>query len=190
MHKYILFIILSLICTISFEDYAKYNRVRDYDRYFRKYSKRFFGPGFDWRFFKAQAISESGLDKDAVSPAGAKGIMQIMPQTLEEIYAVKPKLARGNHPGWQIAAGIYYNRRLWEKWTAHRPFKDRVNFMFASYNAGFSNIVKAQKHAEIKKMNPNLWSSVTKVLHKVTGKRSRETIFYVKKIHAVKKVLR
>ena len=34
---------------------------RDADRYdqtFRKYSKRYFGVGYDWRVFKAQAMAE------------------------------------------------------------------------------------------------------------------------------------
>ena len=36
-----------------------------YDPTFRKYSKRFFGVGFDWRIFKAQGMTESRLDPDA-----------------------------------------------------------------------------------------------------------------------------
>ena len=33
---------------------------RKYDPYFRKYSKRFFGPAIDWQWFKAQGFAESG----------------------------------------------------------------------------------------------------------------------------------
>ena len=73
-----------------------------YDPLFRKYSKRFFGPGFDWRWFKAQGIAESGLREDAESWVGAKGIMQIMPATLREI-AEKSDLPvlNNNDPGGQ-----------------------------------------------------------------------------------------
>ena len=53
----------------------------DYDRLFRKYTKHYFGPHFDWRWFKAQGIAESGLRPNAHSSAGAKGIMQILPAT-------------------------------------------------------------------------------------------------------------
>ncbi|MEW8168011.1 MAG: transglycosylase SLT domain-containing protein, partial [Candidatus Thiodiazotropha endolucinida] len=51
---------------------------RVYDNYFRKYTKHYFGPHIDWYWFKAQAIAESGLKPTAKSPAGAKGIMQIL----------------------------------------------------------------------------------------------------------------
>ena len=62
----------------------------EYDEYFRKYSKRYFGPHFDWRWFKAQAIAESGLKHDAKSWVGAVGVMQIMPATFEEIRRANP----------------------------------------------------------------------------------------------------
>ena len=52
-----------------------------YDATFRKYTKRFFGVGFDWRLFKAQGMTESNLDPASVSWVGAKGIMQLMPST-------------------------------------------------------------------------------------------------------------
>ena len=43
---------------------------RDVDRYdhiFRKYSKRYFGVGYDWRIFKAQAMAESEMNPNARS---------------------------------------------------------------------------------------------------------------------------
>ena len=46
-----------------------------YDDLFKKYGKRFFGPGFDWRLFKAQAMAESNLSPTARSHCGARGIM-------------------------------------------------------------------------------------------------------------------
>ncbi len=52
-----------------------------YDPTFRKYSKRFFGVGFDWRLFKAQGMTESNLNPAATSWVGARGVMQLMPTT-------------------------------------------------------------------------------------------------------------
>ncbi|MBW1669731.1 MAG: transglycosylase SLT domain-containing protein [Deltaproteobacteria bacterium] len=171
--------------------YEQYNRVVKFDRYFSKYSKRFFGPAFDWRYFKGQAVAESRLKPEAKSKVGARGLMQIMPRTFEEIKR-RSHTVKGNwkQPRWNIAAGIYYDRMLWNGFKARRPFKDRVNFMFGAYNAGKRNILRAQKIARKQKINENLWRSVEKCLPRVTGRRSKETINYVKKINAIKEVLR
>src|SRR4029079_9970930 len=84
-----------------------------YDDTFRKYSKRYFGPLFDWRLFKAQAMAESNLQTTARSWAGARGIMQLMPTTLHEIRSKNPEIiGRWDRPEWNIAAGIAYSRQL------------------------------------------------------------------------------
>ncbi len=171
--------------------FEQYNRVVKYDKYFKKYSKRFFGVGFRWQFFKAQAIAESNLKPHARSTVGAAGIMQIMPRTYKEIRRKNPYI-KGNRtqPRWNIAAGIYYDRRLWNVWQAERPFLDRVRFMLGSYNAGKGNILKAQKIAANQGLDPNVWLSIQSSLPDVTGNRSNETIHYVDKIEKVKEVLR
>jgi membrane-bound lytic murein transglycosylase F len=181
---------LFLCCPIASLGFERYNRVTKYDSYFKKYSKHYFGPGFDWRYFKSQAIAESNLNYDAKSHVGAKGIMQIMPKTFEEIKYKNPSI-KGNalQPKWNIAAAIYYDRTIWKLWKAKRPFIDRVAFMFASYNAGKGNILKTQKVAKNKGMDPNIWQSIKKNLFYVTGKHSKETISYVDKINQVKGVL-
>jgi membrane-bound lytic murein transglycosylase F len=173
------------------ESFELYNQVTQYDRYFSKYSKRNFGPGFDWRYFKAQAIAESRLKKDAQSQVGAVGIMQIMPRTYAEIVKRSRYIkGSGSDPRWNIAAGIYYNRSIWNIFKADRPFQDRLDFMFGSYNAGKGNILKAQRRTVDADLNPNLWASIEKTLPRVTGKHSRETIAYVGTIKEVKSVLK
>jgi len=186
---FLLIIMMTVPCQA--DPYAKYNRIEKFDRYFSKYSKRFFGPGFDWQYFKAQAVAESGLVAAARSGVGAVGLMQIMPRTFDEIKAKNPAI-KGHRlqPRWNIAAGIYYDRSLWKLWKSERPLQDRINFMFGSYNAGKGNILKAQKVAEKRDLNPNLWESIVPALPEVTGKRSHETILYVEKIEHVKGVLK
>ena len=183
----ILAIIWSPLPSKAFE---RYNGVKKFDPYFSKYTKRYFGPGFDWRIFKAQAVAESRLQAGATSHVGAKGIMQIMPRTFKEILKKNPTI-KGTRaqPRWNIAAGIYYDRQLWNTWKAKRPFQDRLNFMFGSYNAGKMNIIKAQKLAEGSGQNPNLWQAIESELPEVTGKNSRETIGYVNKIGKIREVL-
>ena len=119
-----------------------------YNRYFRKYTKRYFGPYFDWRWFKAQAVAESGLEPDARSKAGARGLMQILPSTYQEITEDNPHFIDLDDPRWNIAAGIYYNRVLYRKWTTPPPGAERLYFVFGSYNAGYRRILEASQQAE------------------------------------------
>ena len=144
-----------------------------YDALFRKYAKRFFGPGFDWRWFKAQGIAESGLREDAESWVGAKGIMQIMPATLREI-AEKSELPvlDNDDPGANIAAGIFYDRSLYERWDDIPQTRERLAFTFASYNGGRSRILRAQDACNADCV---LWAHVT-------GHAPDETRGYVARI--------
>jgi len=185
--------ILSILLLLPFQAQAfeRYNNVKKFDMYFTKYSKRYFGPGFDWRYFKAQAVAESRLKETAKSRVGALGVMQIMPRTFQEIKQKNPTIkGTSAQPRWNIAAGIYYDRIIWNDWKAERPLEDRINFMFGSYNAGKRNILKAQKMARKNGLNPNLWASIEPALPKITGKNSKETINYVTKINRIKGVLR
>ena len=153
-----------------------------YDTYFRKYTKRFFGAGFDWTWFKAQAIAESNLQQDAKSWVNAKGIMQLMPRTFHEIKEKNPSFVDIDEPRWNIAAGIYYDKKLYRKWKARRPFVDKMSFTFASYNAGFTNILKAQKVCRKAGLDENLWHNIEQVAPRVRGWRHGETLGYVDKI--------
>ncbi len=154
-----------------------------YDVYFKKYSKRYFGPGFDWKWFKAQAIAESNLNHRARSWVNAKGIMQIMPRTFKEIQGKNPTFVSIDDPRWNIAAGIYYDRQLFIKWKKERPFHDKMSFMFGSYNAGFGNIIRAQKVTKAHNLDENLWINISKTAEHVRRWRSEETLGYVSKIH-------
>jgi len=156
-----------------------------YDVYFTKHTKRHFGAGFDWKWFKAQAIAESNLREDAKSWVNAKGIMQVMPKTFHEIKKKDPSFVDINEPRWNIAAGIYYDNRLYQKWKAKRPFIDKMSFTFASYNAGFRNILKAQKACKRAGLNENLWHNIEKVAPRIRGWRHRETVGYADKINSM-----
>lgn len=133
----------------------------EYDPLFRKYTKHYFGAHFDWHWFKAQGIAESGLDPDAESPMGARGIMQILPSTYEEIRTRNPFLADIKDPRWNIAAGIFYNRQLYRKWRRSEIHtEERLKFAFGSYNAGYGNILKAYRRAENSQAEIRRWEHV------------------------------
>ena len=117
----------------------------EHDGSFRKYSRRFFSAAFDWRWFKAQGIAESSLRAGVTSPAGAQGLMQVMPATWREIQSQAPlPLIDPYHPAESIAAGIFYDRRLYDLWDDIPGRRQRLAFMLASYNGGRSRILRAQ----------------------------------------------
>ena len=158
---------------------------RDVDRYdatFRKYSKRYFGVGYDWRVFKAQAMAESEMNPDARSWVGARGLMQLMPSTFKEIQSRSATLGSIDDPEWNIAAGIMHDRGLWRRWERDSIDVDRREFMFASYNAGEGTILNAQRACVAKALDQRSWSSVEAVAPNVPRWRYRETLGYVRKI--------
>jgi membrane-bound lytic murein transglycosylase F len=153
-----------------------------FDPIFRKYSKRFFGVGFDWRLFKAQGMAESNLDSLAHSWVGARGVMQLMPSTFLGIQSRNPEFSAIDDPEWNIAAGILHDRSLWRLWAEQPSDSDRRNFMFASYNAGRGTILRAQSAAQARALDHRLWQNIELVAPEVRRWRYQETLGYVRKI--------
>ena len=154
-----------------------------YDETFRKYAQRFFGPGYDWRVFKAQAMAESNIDMNAKSWVGARGIMQLMPSTFREIHTKNPEMASINKPEWNIGAGIYYDRELYLQWLDQQGDTDSQPFMMGSYNAGRGTLLRAQRVAKNEVLDPTLWLSITTVAPNVPRWRYSETLNYVERIN-------
>jgi membrane-bound lytic murein transglycosylase MltF len=152
-----------------------------YDPTFRKYTKRFFGPAFDWKYFKAQGFAESGLKANAQSWVGARGVMQLMPSTYHDIASHRPEFGTIDQPEWNIAAGIMHDHYLWQLWSNSIPEVERHHFMFASYNAGEGTITRALAVAKAKNGDP-VWSSVEQIAPTVQRWRYSETLGYVRRI--------
>ena len=136
-----------------------------YDTHFRKYTKRYFGPGFDWHWFKSQGVAESGLRNHAVSNVGAVGIMQILPSTYGDIHKKSPYLSAGtlSDPRWNIAAGIFYDRILYKRWLKtldQSTPEDDLYMTFASYNAGHGKISRVLKKAAKQTGNIEGWDDI------------------------------
>ncbi len=167
---------------------ARHDNTR-YDNFFRKYSKRYFGIGFDWKYFKAQGMAESELIATARSWVGARGVMQLMPSTFQEIQTKRPEFESIDDPEWNIAAGIMHDRYLWKLWLPIVADSEAPNFMFASYNAGEGTIGRAAATLKAKQLDPR-WPNIELVAPEVPRWRYRETLGYVKKIGANYSVLR
>jgi soluble lytic murein transglycosylase-like protein len=155
-----------------------------YDDTFRRYSKRYFGAGFDWRWFKAQGLAESNLNPGATSRVGARGVMQLMPSTFGIIQSARPEFLSIDDPEWNIAAGIMHDRHLWRLWGTRVPPEDRLRFTFGSYNAGEGTIGRAADSARVVAGGTPAWLHVEEVAPRVPRWRYRETLGYVRKIDA------
>ena len=153
-----------------------------YDPIFRKYTKRYFGIGTDWRLFKAQGMAESDLTPTARSRVGARGIMQLMPSTYGLIQSALPHFGAIDNPEWNIAAGILHDRDLWTSFKRSVPDEERWRFMFAGYNAGEGTIIRARRTAAAEQLDDRTWQSIERVAPRVQRWRYLETLDYVRTI--------
>ncbi len=179
------------------DELAKAARAREavritstYDPWFRKYTKRYFGIGTDWRLFKSQGVAESDLNPNARSGVGARGIMQLMPATFTAISQSRTWMANIDAPEANIAAGILHDRDLWVMWTPKVSAEEVPRFSFASYNAGEGTIFRASGVAAAAKLDPTRWENIAQIAPKVRNWRHLETLGYVKKIEATYEALR
>ena len=152
----------------------------EYDKYFEQYMAQWL-PDWNWIYLKSQAYAESLLQPDAVSEAGAQGIMQFMDDTWADVsFRLRfPSTASPFDPQYAIEAGAYYMALMRNGWAAERPESDRRELAFASYNAGFGNILEAQKLSGGK----NLYRDIIDFLPQVTGaQNAKQTSDYVTRI--------
>ena len=116
--------------------------------------------------------------------------MQVMPATFDEL---RKELGLPNtpfDPETNIRAGIHYDLKCYRFWTEDRTFIEKMRLMFASYNAGPGNIHKAQKVVRSKNRCDGVaWDCISRGLHDVTGRHSKETIQYVERIESFYTVL-
>ncbi len=109
--------------------------------------------GWDWRLLASLIYQESQFRPDRTSWAGAKGLMQLMPETAKEFGAKNVNSVEEN-----VKAGVNYLswlNKYWEEEIADST--ERIKFILASYNIGLGHIEDARKLAEKYGANPNIW---------------------------------
>lgn len=128
----IIFVIISIM--LAQELYNKglsYVYKKDYSEYVEKYAKQY---NIDEKLIYAIIKNESNFNKDAISPVGAKGLMQVMEGTA---YDVAKELEVNNYdlllPEDNIKIGIKYFSDLLEKYG-------EMSLALAAYNAGFGKV--------------------------------------------------
>ncbi len=87
--------------------------------------------GVDRSLVKAVIHAESSYNPQALSPKGAKGLMQLMPGTAQDL-----KVVDSFDPQDNIRGGVRYLRFLLD------TFKGDVPLALAAYNAGLSKVAK------------------------------------------------
>jgi len=135
-------------------------KISPFDEVIKKESERI---GWDWRLLASVVYQESRFNPEAVSWAGAFGLMQLMPVTAKS-YGITVD----SPPEEQIRAGASFIKWLDERLDdIITDPEERIKFILASYNIGLGHIQDARRLAELYDSDPNIWfDSVDKWLLK------------------------
>ncbi len=112
--------------------------------------------GLDWRVVAALTYQESRFDPEAVSSAGAMGLMQVLPQFAgpEQDYLLEPAA--------NIRAGVRLLRQTYRAY-AYLDSLDRWRFTLATYHAGYGHLSDARRLAIDMGKDPNRWDGSIEV---------------------------
>jgi membrane-bound lytic murein transglycosylase MltF len=142
---------------------------------FQDYGREY---NLDWLMLIAQGYQESRLDQSARSPAGAIGVMQLLPATGAEMGVGDITELENN-----IHAGARYVRWMIDRYYAEAPMSEdnKLLLALASYNAGPRRVREMRTEAERIGLDPNEWfDNVETIAAQVIG---RETVQYVSNIY-------
>ncbi len=126
----------------------KARRISRYAPTIAKYAR---AAGFDWRLVAALIFQESSFEEGAVSVAGARGLMQLMPGAWAEV-----GVANTIHPEANIRAGVLYLRRLSNQFRGAQA-SDRLALVLAAYFLGPGHVFDAQDLARELGLNSRTW---------------------------------
>lgn len=163
--------------------------ISPFDGLVQKYSQEY---EFDWRLIVAQMFQESSFNPKAKSWVGARGLMQVMPDTGKQV-GVKNLF----NPENSVRAGMKYLEWLYRKFEDKGISPENMMwFTLASYNAGLGHVYDAQDLAEEKDWDRNVWfGNVENAMLLLSEKkyyrkarygyaRGKEPYDYVRKIEA------
>lgn len=137
--------------------------ISPFDNLVQKYADQY---GFDWRLIAAQMFQESGFNPKARSPAGARGLMQLMPRTARSLGVNKYE-----DPADNIQGGIKYMDWLRARFDAELPIAERLWFSLAAYNAGVGHVHDARRLARQLGHDPDRWFDHTENAMLLLSKR-------------------
>ncbi len=125
------------------------NQISSYDPLIKEYAKEL---GWDWRLLASLVYQESQFQPNDSSWAGAKGLMQMMPATAEEL-----GIKNLGDPEESLRGGTAYLGKLYSNFKMIEDSVQRIKFTMASYNCGYQHVKDAQSLAELGGLDKNTW---------------------------------
>lgn len=133
------------------------NKISEYDEIIKAAAEQL---GWDWRLLASLVYKESAFNPEATSYAGAVGLLQLMPVTLERFGVEDP-----NDPYQSLMGGVNFLKYLDKFWRERIPeSNERIKFILASYNIGHGHVEDAWKLAMKYGKNPHYWEDVSHFL--------------------------
>lgn len=137
---------------------ARERRLSRYDFLLKKYAER---SGMDWRLLAAIVYHESKFDERALSPLGAKGLMQLM--DVAALHFNRPE-AKLFDPEENIDLGTMLLDELITKFRREGVAdEDVLRFALASYNVGGGALARRRAEADSLGLDPNSWADVATI---------------------------
>lgn len=122
-------------------EYINSTTISEYDALFKKYSPIL---GWNWKLVASIAYQETKFDNSVESYRGARGIMQLMPNTAYAYGADSTSIAEAET---NIRVAVEYLKSV-ERIFSNVNDEDRYKFVLASYNAGVGHVKDAMALAE------------------------------------------
>ena len=174
--------------------------ISPYDKIFQDVGEEH---GVDWLLLSAIARAESEFRFDVVSKAGAVGLMQIMPMVAKSMGYEREQLFDADISV-EIAAKLLVSNNKMLRLDRDVEEFERLSFVLACYNAGYSRIADARRLAVYYEDNPDQWSIVATYLSLLAEPEyaeheavvsgafygSAETVAYVDKVMHIYKLYR
>lgn len=130
--------------------------------------------GIDPRLVAALIYVESDFNPRAVSKKGARGLMQIMPETASWIAEKRGEGFHSEqlyHPRENLMMGIWYLNWLYQE------FSGDTALVLAAYNAGWVRVKEWKKD--------RIWGGEVKELHRIPYKETRRYVTRVFRVYHI-----
>jgi len=125
-------------------------RISKYDEFIKGKAAEL---GWDWRLLASLIYQESRFNPAVESWAGAVGLMQIMPVTVQHLGAEDIE-----DPEMNISAGVSFLKELQRQFRNIPDDTEQIKFILAAYNVGPGHVEDARRLAEKYGADSDVWT--------------------------------